>query len=133
MWLFLCQRQLLADSVCKFIEFFASFKYLAILILCSVMFFYATIIPLVHTHTHTHAQALLRYCRIAETGGYSGIKDVFNPAGPKDDVMQSFFLAETMKYLFLLFSDDNVVPLEHWVFNTEAHPLPNMPDIPQPQ
>ncbi|CAB1340325.1 unnamed protein product [Coregonus sp. 'balchen'] len=27
-------------------------------------------------------------------------------------------------YLFLLFSDDDHLPLEHWVFNTEAHPLP---------
>jgi hypothetical protein len=36
----------------------------------------------------------------------------------------SFFLAETLKYLFLLFSDDDLVPLDKWVLNTEAHPLP---------
>lgn len=86
-----------------------------------------------HTHTHTHSQALLQHCRVAETGGYSGIKDVYNPAAPKDDVMQSFFLAETMKYLFLLFSDDSVVPLDHWVLNTEAHPFPMIPDVPRTQ
>ncbi|CAB1342793.1 unnamed protein product [Coregonus sp. 'balchen'] len=28
------------------------------------------------------------------------------------------------RYLYLLFSDDDHLPLEHWVFNTEAHPLP---------
>ncbi len=41
-----------------------------------------------------------------------------------DDVQQSFFLAETLKYLYLLFSDDSLIPLDKWVFNTEAHPLP---------
>ena len=42
----------------------------------------------------------------------------------KDDVQQSFFLAETLKYLYLLFSPDDTVPLDRWVLNTEAHPLP---------
>ena len=39
------------------------------------------------------------------------------------DRMESFFLAETLKYLYLLFSDDDVIPLDKYVFNTEAHPL----------
>jgi mannosyl-oligosaccharide alpha-1,2-mannosidase len=39
--------------------------------------------------------------------------------------MESFFLAETLKYFLLLFEDDpSVVPLDQWVFNTEAHPIP---------
>lgn len=29
-----------------------------------------------------------------------------------------------LKYLYLLFIDDDVVPLDKWVFNTEAHPFP---------
>lgn len=41
--------------------------------------------------------------------------------------MESFFLAETLKYLYLLFSGDegnpNPIPLDKYVFNTEAHPL----------
>lgn len=37
--------------------------------------------------------------------------------------MQSFFLAETLKYLYLLFSPSDLIPLNEWVFNTEAHPL----------
>jgi len=32
-------------------------------------------------------------------------------------------LAETLKYLYLLFSPPDVMPLTGWVFNTEAHPL----------
>lgn len=43
--------------------------------------------------------------------------------GVKDNMMQSFFLAETLKYLYLLFSPPTVIPLDEWVFNTEAHPL----------
>lgn len=29
-----------------------------------------------------------------------------------------------VRYLYLLFSEDDVFSLEDWVFNTEAHPLP---------
>ncbi|KAL1340274.1 hypothetical protein HN51_026683 [Arachis hypogaea] len=53
--------------------------------------------------------------------GYVGLKDV--NSGVKDNMMQSFFLAETLKYLYLLFSPPTVIPLDQWVFNTEAHPL----------
>ena len=36
----------------------------------------------------------------------------------------SWFLAETLKYLYLLFDDTSSIALDQWVFNTEAHPLP---------
>jgi len=67
-------------------------------------------------------QALDNSCRV--DGGYSGVRNVYQVEGQKDDVQQSFFLAETLKYLYLLFSDESVISLDHWVFNTEAHPLP---------
>ncbi|CAD7090546.1 unnamed protein product [Hermetia illucens] len=67
-------------------------------------------------------QALEKYCRTDH--GYSGIRNVYLDKPQKDDVQQSFFLAETLKYLYLLFSDDSLLPLDEWVFNTEAHPLP---------
>ena len=41
----------------------------------------------------------------------------------QDHTQQSFWLAETLKYMYLLFSPDDVVPLDKYVFNTEAHPL----------
>ncbi|VDL94807.1 unnamed protein product [Schistocephalus solidus] len=66
--------------------------------------------------------ALEKQCRT--DAGYSGIKDVTLSGSPKDDVQQSFFLAETLKYLYLIFSEDSLLPLNRWVFNTEAHPLP---------
>jgi len=66
-------------------------------------------------------QALEMNCKVE--GGYSGIRNV-NVKRSTDDVQQSFFLAETLKYLYLLFSDDDLIDLNQWVFNTEAHPLP---------
>ncbi|KAJ3301842.1 hypothetical protein HDV03_000283 [Kappamyces sp. JEL0829] len=43
--------------------------------------------------------------------------------GARIDNMESFFLAETLKYLYLLFSSDSLIPLDEYVFNTEAHPV----------
>ncbi|KAK6633496.1 hypothetical protein RUM43_001078 [Polyplax serrata] len=68
------------------------------------------------------AQAIEKHCRVS--GGYTGIKNVYLEDSQKDDVQQSFFLAETLKYLYLLFSDDSLLSFDEWVFNTEAHPLP---------
>lgn len=67
-------------------------------------------------------QSIEKYCRV--DAGYCGIRDVSTTAVSHDDVQQSFFLAETLKYLYLIFSEDTLVPLDDWVFNTEAHPLP---------
>eukprot|EP01120_Amphizonella_sp_Union-15-10_P009005 TRINITY_DN3329_c0_g1_i2.p1 TRINITY_DN3329_c0_g1~~TRINITY_DN3329_c0_g1_i2.p1 ORF type:complete len:414 (+),score=58.25 TRINITY_DN3329_c0_g1_i2:334-1575(+) len=66
-------------------------------------------------------KALYKYCKT--DNGYCGIKNVNSERPPKDDVQQSWFLAETLKYLFLLFSDRDVIPLDKYVLNTEAHPL----------
>uniref|UniRef100_A0A8C7X266 alpha-1,2-Mannosidase n=1 Tax=Oryzias sinensis TaxID=183150 RepID=A0A8C7X266_9TELE len=67
-------------------------------------------------------EALERYCRVES--GFSGIRDVYSMTVSHDNMQQSFFLSETLKYLYLLFSDDDLLSLEDWVFNTEAHPLP---------
>ncbi|CAM4579071.1 mannosyl-oligosaccharide 1,2-alpha-mannosidase IC isoform X2 [Lepidochelys kempii] len=67
-------------------------------------------------------KALEKYCRVE--AGFSGIRDVYTTTPSHDNMQQSFFLAETLKYLYLLFCDDDVLSLEDWVFNTEAHPLP---------
>lgn len=42
---------------------------------------------------------------------------------PKADRMESFWLAETLKYFYLIFSEPGVVSLDDWVLNTEAHPF----------
>jgi len=67
-----------------------------------------------------------RHCRV-ETGGYSSLRSVKQIPPRFRDKMESFFLGETLKYLFLLFEDPDgapVLPLDRWVLNTEAHPLP---------
>lgn len=68
------------------------------------------------------AQAIETHCRTEN--GYSGIRNVDEDQVDQDDVQQSFFLAETLKYLYLIFSSDELISFDHWVFNTEAHPLP---------
>ncbi|XP_064098205.1 mannosyl-oligosaccharide 1,2-alpha-mannosidase IA-like, partial [Macrobrachium nipponense] len=69
------------------------------------------------------AMALEKHCRV-ESGGFSGLSDVHRTNPHKDDVQQSFLLAETLKYLYLIFSSDSLISLDQWVFNTEAHPIP---------
>lgn len=70
-------------------------------------------------------QAFKKHTRI-EGFGYSSINNVKNAGSPGyRDKLESFFLAETLKYLYLLFSDDpDLIPLDKYVINTEAHPLP---------
>ncbi len=55
--------------------------------------------------------------------GYGALSDVQRPGARIDDRMESFFLAETIKYLYLLQDPDTIIDLDKYVFNTEAHPL----------
>jgi hypothetical protein len=55
--------------------------------------------------------------------GYAVLTSVTEKHSQQDE-MPSFFLAETLKYLYLLFREDNLLPLDKWVLNTEAHPFP---------
>ena len=70
-------------------------------------------------------QAFEKHMRI--DSGYTSISNVMATKPEhlrRKDKMETFYLAETLKYLYLLFSDDpNLMPLDEWVFNTEAHPL----------
>ncbi|XP_041049029.1 ER degradation-enhancing alpha-mannosidase-like protein 3 isoform X1 [Carcharodon carcharias] len=56
--------------------------------------------------------------------GFAAVQDV--RTGNHEDRMDSFFLAEMFKYLYLLFADDNELPfnIDDYVFTTEAHLLP---------
>lgn len=55
--------------------------------------------------------------------GYAGIHDVRN--GVQQDRMETFFLSETVKYLYLLFTPGHPLNSEfsNFVFSTEAHPM----------
>jgi ER degradation enhancer, mannosidase alpha-like 2 len=67
----------------------------------------------------TFFDALVAHCRT--DAGYTTLKSVVTME--KSDLMPSYFLAETLKYLYLLFAPDSVLDLDKVVFNTEAHPL----------
>uniref|UniRef100_A0A8C9Y7E4 alpha-1,2-Mannosidase n=1 Tax=Sander lucioperca TaxID=283035 RepID=A0A8C9Y7E4_SANLU len=56
--------------------------------------------------------------------GFAAMKDV--RTGSHEDRMDSFFLAEMFKYLFLLFAEAEDLPfdVEDYIFTTEAHLLP---------
>ncbi|PPQ80066.1 hypothetical protein CVT25_001495 [Psilocybe cyanescens] len=56
--------------------------------------------------------------------GFTSVHGVDTTSVTYVDDMPSWFLAETLKYLYLLFDDTNTIDLRDWVFNTEAHPLP---------
>ena len=66
-------------------------------------------------------QSIEKYCKV-EGAGYTTITNTARP-GSYGNLQDSYFLAETLKYLYLIFSDDNTLPITQYVFNTEAHPL----------
>ncbi|XP_048832588.1 ER degradation-enhancing alpha-mannosidase-like protein 3 isoform X2 [Brienomyrus brachyistius] len=70
----------------------------------------------------TVLENLNRFARVP--CGFAAMKDV--RTGSHEDRMDSFFLAEMFKYLFLLFADPEDLPfdVEDYVFTTEAHLLP---------
>jgi hypothetical protein len=53
----------------------------------------------------------------------ASLDDVTRKDPHKTDSMESFWLAETLKYFYLIFTEFDVVSLDEWVLNTEAHPL----------
>lgn len=55
--------------------------------------------------------------------GASAVDGVLSESPYQVDNMESFWLAETLKYYYLLFSTPDVISLDEWVLNTEAHPF----------
>lgn len=53
---------------------------------------------------------------------YVSLGDCISIPTKKSDSIESFWLAETLKYLYMLFQDE--IDLSTMVFNTEAHPFP---------
>ncbi len=66
-----------------------------------------------------YLNSLIKYCKTEK--GYAMLKSVITKE--KGDEMESFFLAETLKYLYLLFAPFETIDMETMVFNTEAHPI----------
>ncbi len=69
--------------------------------------------------SRTYFEDLVAHCRTDD--GYTVLKDVVTKE--KGDLMPSYFLAETLKYLYLVFAPEETLDFDAVVFNTEAHPL----------
>jgi hypothetical protein len=63
--------------------------------------------------------SLKTYCRV--DAGYAELKSVITKE--KSDRMESYFLAESLKYLYLLFAPAETLDFDRTIFNTEAHPI----------
>ena len=81
-------------------------------------------------HAWEMFSAMERHLKVEN--GYSGIRNITRNATANETMvytnkMESFFLAETLKYALLVFEDPDsstkLMDLDEWVFNTEAHPL----------
>jgi mannosidase alpha-like ER degradation enhancer 2 len=68
---------------------------------------------------HTFFNSIEKYCRTDVA--YAALADVKKKT--KADRMESFFFAETLKYLYLLFATSDTLDVTKVVFNTEAHPI----------
>jgi mannosyl-oligosaccharide alpha-1,2-mannosidase len=55
--------------------------------------------------------------------GFASVEDVTAVPPVQLDSMESFWIAETLKYLYLIFSEPDLISLDDYVFNTEAHPF----------
>ncbi|MFA3783316.1 glycoside hydrolase family 47 protein [Melioribacteraceae bacterium 4301-Me] len=64
-------------------------------------------------------ESIVKYCKTKDA--FAALKNVTTKE--KQDIMPSFFLAETLKYLYLLFTDEDETNFDKVIFNTEAHPL----------
>ncbi|KAK0266911.1 mannosyl-oligosaccharide alpha-1,2-mannosidase [Friedmanniomyces endolithicus] len=69
-------------------------------------------------------EEFMKHTAVLDGSGYSSISSVNILPPPLKDNMESFWLAETLKYFYLLFSPNDMLPLTDVVFNTEAHPFP---------
>ncbi len=67
----------------------------------------------------TFLDDIVKYCKTDD--GFAELKNVVTKE--KQDGMESFFFAETLKYLYLLFSPETTLNFDKIIFNTEAHPM----------
>ena len=68
-------------------------------------------------------QNIIKYCKAPY--GFGTLKDVNQPNLGIEDIQDSFLLAETFKYIYLLFSNSSYISINEYIFTTEAHPLKN--------
>lgn len=69
-------------------------------------------------------ESFRNHTAVDEQGGFTSLSNAnVIPPLPSDN-LESFWMAETLKYFYLLFSPNDLLPLDQIVLNTEAHPFP---------
>lgn len=69
-------------------------------------------------------KSFMDYTAVEDDGGFTSLSNANKIPPVVRDNMESFWLAETLKYFYLLFSPSDLLPLDKVVINTEAHPFP---------
>ncbi|KAL8730430.1 MAG: hypothetical protein Q9166_004068 [cf. Caloplaca sp. 2 TL-2023] len=68
--------------------------------------------------------SFVNYTQLGGDAGFTSVANVLDVPPRLRDNMESFWLAETLKYFYLLFSPVDLLPLDSIVINTEAHIFP---------
>lgn len=82
----------------------------------------ATHDPKWRTYAKDIWRALAKWTQV-DSGGFTDVRYVSHKVPEKMDKQESWFLAETLKYLWLIFQPDDKLPLDKFVLNTECHPI----------
>ncbi|KAL8808353.1 MAG: hypothetical protein Q9182_000173 [Xanthomendoza sp. 2 TL-2023] len=69
-------------------------------------------------------RSFVNYTQLEGDAGFTSVANVLEVPPRLRDNMESFWLAETLKYFYFLFSPTDLLPLESIVINTEAHIFP---------
>lgn len=69
------------------------------------------------------AQAINRRCQ-TENGGFSSLKNSDSVPSEMIDYQPANLLSNTFKYLYLIFTDQSVLPADKWIFNQRGNPMP---------
>ncbi|KAG0342856.1 Mannosyl-oligosaccharide 1,2-alpha-mannosidase IB [Podila humilis] len=75
--------------------------------------------PKYQEYAWTIAEAIEKHCKTQF--GYSALANVMDSTEGLTDYMPSHFLAETLKYLYLVFSPPDQGSLDEYLFTTQGH------------
>ena len=76
--------------------------------------------PIYQNHAWKMFVNILTNCMVPN--GFSGLQDV-SFLKSYNDKMEPFFFSKTLKYLYLIFEDKEVLPLSNYVFSSYGHPF----------
>lgn len=66
--------------------------------------------------------AIYEHCRTEN--GYAQVQNVNRVPTIKNNVQLPIFISATLKYLYLIFTNDSLLPIDQWVFSAAGQPFP---------